>query len=176
MAPISEAMRSVEVKHELRDPALAEAILRRLGAMHVSTCEQTDTYFRVTDGRLKKREAPGEPTEWIFYHREDTTRPRVSRFAIYSHAEAMGRFGSRGLPAWRVVRKRRSLWLRGPVRVHVDRVRGLGDFVEFEAMVTKRQPPTECARLVEEVRSRFLPLLGEAVSRSYSDLVDVEAA
>ncbi|VAX40118.1 hypothetical protein MNBD_PLANCTO03-1518, partial [hydrothermal vent metagenome] len=52
-------MHNVEYKAELRDMAMAKATCRAVGASHIITLEQTDTYFRVPSGRLKRRECPG---------------------------------------------------------------------------------------------------------------------
>lgn len=169
-------MQNVEYKCELRDPDIAVAVCRRLGANHVGTLAQTDTYFRIPDGRLKRRETVGEPVEWIFYSREDASRPRLSKFIIYSEAEAKARYGEMPLPVWLVVKKARELWLKGGVRIHLDNVEGLGRFLEFEAMVSRRHDVATCHRAIEELRQAFGPALGEAISCSYSDLLEAESA
>ena len=53
-------MQNVEYKCELRDPELVRGVCARTGATHVGTVRQLDTYFRIPDGRLKKRETEGE--------------------------------------------------------------------------------------------------------------------
>jgi len=168
-------MQNIEFKCELRDRELADAVCRRLGAVHVATLEQTDTYFRIPDGRLKRRECVGEPTEWIFYSRDDMSRPRVSRFTLYTDEEARERFGERPLPVWVVVSKTRDLWLKGAVRIHLDRVDGLGEFFELEAMVSKKHNAARCQKSIEEMRAAFGPALGEPISQSYSDLIAAES-
>ena len=167
-------MQNVEYKCELRDPDLAAVVCRRLGASHVGTLVQTDTYFRVPDGRLKRRETVGEPVEWVFYDRDDSSRPRLSRFAIYSDTEAKARYGAAPLPVWIVVKKTRDLWLKGAVRIHIDHVEGLGRFLELEAMVSRRHDAAACHRAIEELRHAFGPALGEPISSSYSDLAAAE--
>ncbi|MFT3685286.1 MAG: CYTH domain-containing protein [Phycisphaerales bacterium] len=67
-------MTNIEFKAELRDPELARTLLRKIHATPIDTLEQTDTYFRLSDGRLKKRETKGAPTEYIFYNRENAPR------------------------------------------------------------------------------------------------------
>ena len=44
--------------------------------------------MRVTNGRLKRRECPGEPTEVIFYERPNKSGPRLSNFTIYTEEQA----------------------------------------------------------------------------------------
>lgn len=170
-------MHNVEFKCELRDPDLARAIILRHGATFIGTLEQTDTYFRIPSGRLKKREQPGEPTEFIFYDRENRTRPKLSHFRIYSEAEALERFGTSPLPVWIVVRKRRDLYLLGNVRLHVDQVDGLGFFLELEALVSTSTNVARCHASIAELREMLRPALGEAIAVGYSDLLaqDVES-
>ncbi len=90
-------MHNIEFKAELRDLIAARQQCKLLGASRMGILRQTDTYFRLAEGRLKRREAPGEPTEWIFYHRRDIVRPRMSDYAILSDSQARRRWGSQSL-------------------------------------------------------------------------------
>lgn len=169
-------MHNVEYKAELRDASMARAVCQTLGASFIITLRQTDTYFRVPSGRLKRRECEGEPTEWIFYDRRDEARPRLSCFTIYSESEARERFGVGPLPELVVVRKRRELYLLENIRIHLDEVAGLGRFIEFEALVSPGFPVATCHAAVDRMRAAFGPALGEPLSVSYSDLLLQEGA
>lgn len=169
-------MQNVEFKAELRDPALARTIARSIGAAFVGTLSQTDTYFRVPDARLKKREVPGGPAEYIFYNRGHRTRPKLSSFTIYSEAQALERFGTTPLPVWLVVRKSRDLYMHQGVRIHLDRVEGLGDFVEFEAPVTAERNLGACHAAMDELRAAFQPAMGEPIADGYADMMAQDAA
>lgn len=164
-------MQNVEFKCELRDPALARIIAAQIGARHVGLLKQIDTYYRVPDGRLKKRECEGEPTEFIFYHRLNRSRPKLSHFTIYSAEEARARFGEKELPSWVVVTKQRDLWMYAGVRLHIDRVEGLGSYFEAEALVTPAQHVGRCHEAIADVRKHFAPALGELIATSYCDLL-----
>ena len=164
-------MENVEYKAGLRDPDLARIVIRHHKAVHVADLEQVDTYFRVPDGRLKKRECEGEPTEWIMYHRSNAVTPRLSEFTIYGEEEALERFGQVPLPVLTVVKKRRSLWLYRNVRIHIDEVEGLGNFFELEAMVTPTIGRDACLEVVEFLRDTLQMALGEPISDSYSDMM-----
>lgn len=163
-------MQNLELKLECRDPGLARAICISYGATFIGTLDQTDTYYRLPQGRLKKRECPGEPTEFIFYDRADAARPRLSSFTIYSEAEARTRFGRHPLPVWVVVKKRRELFIVGNVRIHLDSVEGLGDFVEFEALVSGDHSAPKCHAAIAALRETLAPVLGEPISAGYSDM------
>src|SRR5690606_34641232 len=124
-------MRNVEYKAELRDPVLARAICHSLGALHEADLHQTDPYFNVADGRLKRRDTVGDPARYIFYSRPNRIEPRISHYVVYNEAEARERFGASPLPVWVIVRKIRSLYLLENVRIHIDEVHHLGHFLEL---------------------------------------------
>lgn len=165
-------MLNVEFKAELRDLALARTICRAIKATHIATLRQTDTYYRVTSGRLKKRECEGEPVEIIHYDRANRAQPKLSYFNVYSERQARERFGEQELPIWLVVRKTRELYLLDAVRIHLDRVDALGDFIEFEAIVSRTQNVAKCHRDLASLRERLAPALGEPIAASYSDMLD----
>jgi adenylate cyclase, class 2 len=164
-------MHNVEFKAELRDLPVAAAICRKLDAMHIGVLEQTDTYYRVANGRLKKRETVGERTEYIFYDRPDRISPKLSHFTIYSEREALERFGRRPLAEWVVVRKKRDLYLLRGIRIHLDSVEGLGDFIEFEALVSPEQNVVRCHKQIAALRKEFAPAMGEAIASGYVDML-----
>jgi adenylate cyclase len=132
--------RNVEIKAKVAD---LEAIERRTQALADTgpiVLEQEDTFFACGHGRLKlRRFGNAEGAELIYYERPASTGPKESKYLIHRTAEPAqlnavlaAALGIRG-----VVRKRRTLYLIGPTRVHLDRVEGLGDYVELEVV---RQP------------------------------------
>lgn len=169
-------MQNLEFKAELMDISLARLGLRSLGARRTAMIEQADTYFRVPNGRLKRREASidgtPEPAEFIFYERHDRPQPRISRFEIMGEDVAAERFGAGPLPVWLRVDKSRELWMYEQVRVHLDDVKDLGRFFEIEAIVTPKQNIARCHEIVNEIRTALSPALGEAVGVGYADLIE----
>ena len=164
-------MQNVESKAELKDIALARTICRVIGATHIADLHQTDTYYRLPDARLKKRETDGEPTEWILYDRPNQVGAKLSTFHIYSEDEAAERFGEHPRRPWVVVRKLRELWMYDDVRIQLDDVEGLGTFLEFEALISARRKKVEAEDAVMYLRREFNTALGEPVAASYSDLL-----
>ncbi len=164
-------MQNIELKAELRDIETARAVCRSVGAQRIGTLRQTDTYYMLADGRLKKREAPGEPTEWIFYHRPDSILPRKSSYTILSEDQARVRWGTQSLRTWVTVVKTRELWMVDNIRIHLDTVDELGTFLELEGMVSEQYDASDCQQAVVDLRSEFMPILGEMISVGYSDLL-----
>ena len=68
-----------------------------------------------------------------------------------------------------VVKARRLFFWKG-VRIHLDRVEGLGDFIEFEAVIGEDLDRGSAGRLVEELRHAFGIEDGRLLSGSYCDL------
>lgn len=164
-------MRNVELKCELRDPKRARRVCRELGAKPAGTLHQIDTYFRVAEGRLKRRECTGRADEWIVYRRPDQGEAKLSRYEILDEAAAQSRFAVRHLSVWLEVDKQRELWLIEGVRIHLDQVKHLGWYFEIEAVVGRGREIAVCERLVESLRAAFAPTLGKAIAGGYSDLL-----
>lgn len=172
-------MRNIEFKAELRDPELARAIAREIGASLIVKVQQTDTYFNVTTGRVKKRESVAidravsvpEPVEYIVYNRSNRVDTRASDFTILTENEMRERFGQASLPVWLTVSKIRELWIWKSVRIHLDKVNHLGWHFEIEALVPRSEDESEARERADQIRATFLPALGEPVSGSYSDLI-----
>lgn len=172
-------MKNIEYKAELRDPDLARAIAREIGANCIVKVQQTDTYFNVVTGRLKKREAVAldravatpEPVEYIIYERADRVDPRPSDYSILTEPELRLRYGLAPLPVWLTVSKIRELWMWRSVRIHLDKVDHLGWFFEIESLVREPADERHARLLADQIRVTFAPALAEPVAGSYSDLL-----
>jgi adenylate cyclase, class 2 len=164
-------MENVEFKAELLNLETARAICARLGARHQGLLRQRDTYYRLSGQRLKRRECPGRPAEWIRYGRPDVAGPRVSEYELFSDGEAAARMGTDPGQPWATVAKVRDLYLLANVRIHLDEVEGLGSYLEFEAMVVGDHDRANCERAVENLRGAFASVLGRAVAVGYADLL-----
>lgn len=168
-------MQNVDFKCELRDPGLARLALKRFGAVCATTVHHRDTYYRVPDGRLMRREAEGEPVEFVLYHRVDRAHPTISRFSIFTEDEARLRYGTRELPVWVEVTKDREIWLVDNARVHIDRVDGLGWFMEIDVLVSRDFHIGKCHDLIGRIRESLAPCLGGLIATSYADMVASES-
>ena len=169
----SDMRRNIELKARCANLADAEATCRRLGARFRWTRRQTDTYFATAAGRLKLRvEEPGGAV-LVEYHRPDAPEARESRYRltpVENPGEALAALSRRHGVVARVV-KRRTLYVLGNVRIHLDRVEGLGDFIEFEAVLPDERADDAASR------AAIARLVGEfAISRedlcptSYCDM------
>ena len=120
---------------------------------------QRDTFFVVPDQQvganwLKLREVNGRRAELISYRRSSDAAPRVSDYDVVTVEDptTWKRLLTRALGEDRVVEKERTLWLYENTRIHLDRVNGLGDYVELETVIQRQseeEARVETRRLME---------------------------
>lgn len=170
--------RNIEIKARIEK---VEALLPRaqgLAGRPAELIEQDDTFFRVPHGRLKLRQFADGRGELIHYQRPDAVDAKASDYVRVpvpdpaAMREALTRAcGLRGR-----VRKQRWLLLVGQTRVHLDRVEGLGDFMELEVVL--REGQTDAAGVaVADALMRQLGLEGaERLAGAYLDLLAARGA
>jgi len=140
------------------------------GARSEGDIHQVDTYFKVAKGRFKLRVCePGE-TYLVHYHRENRPEARASDYRIEPvHAHIRGIL-SQALGILAEVVKVRTLYLWENVRIHLDRVEGLGDFIEFEAVLVESDSEEEGFRKVKRLRNLFQLDEEDLIEGSYLEM------
>jgi adenylate cyclase class 2 len=169
--------RNLELKARDLDPARSGQVCQELGAEDKGTLIQRDTYFEVPRGRLKLREEPGAVPHLIAYERPDLTGQKESRYRLIEVREPIEMKGALAsvLGVEVVVSKTRRLFIFKGVRIHLDRVEDLGDFIEFEGLVADDGDPSGFAELLEDLRRTFGIRDADLLRGSYSDLVRAAA-
>jgi adenylate cyclase class 2 len=163
--------RNVELKARDPDPDASLKICRALSADDHGEISQRDTYFEVASGGLKLREErPGRP-HLIQFERTDEPQQRESRYRIVEVddgavlcAALAAAIGIRG-----VIAKRRRLFLWRNVRIHLDTVAQLGDFIELEAVAPAGSDLTAEHRLIEELRDALAITDERLVALGYAE-------
>ena len=110
----------------------------------------------------------------IHYHRGDIAGPKTSHYTIAPTSDPDGpeRRSSRSvLGVLGVVRKRRWLYMVGQTRVHLDRVEGLGEFVELEVVLRPDQAEGEGVAIAQGMMARLGIAEGQLVEVAYIDLM-----
>jgi predicted adenylyl cyclase CyaB len=165
--------RNIEIKARVADmPALSAraAAIADSGPVQIP---QDDTFFRCDNGRLKLRVFDDGHGELVFYRRPDGQGPKVS-FYVLSPTDSPDTLrealtlanGQEG----RVV-KHRTLFLVGRTRVHLDQVRGLGDFMELEVVLADDEPIEDGVREAHELMARLGIGADALVEGAYHDLL-----
>jgi adenylate cyclase class IV len=165
--------RNLEIKAIDPDPPATLQAALALGAEDAGWLAQRDTYFHAVQGRLKLREAPPEPAELIAYARAELAGPKVSLYRVVPvfDAPALVDALTDALGVRVVVEKARRLLLWRNVRIHLDRVEGLGEFVELEAVAASPGGLEVERDRVEQLRAALGIADEHLVARGYADLL-----
>lgn len=165
--------RNLELKARDRDPARSLEVCGELGAEDKGTLVQQDTYFELSRGRLKLREEPDAIATLNAYERPDLAGNKESRYRLVEVPEpAELRAALASVLGIRiVVSKTRRLFLHEGVRIHLDRVEGLGDFIEFEGVAVDGDDPARFTTLLDDLRGSFGIRDEDLLRESYSDLL-----
>jgi len=168
-------------------PARLDAIQNQLVStgVRLSAMRQRDTYFAVAHGRLKVRQIVSETgdatAELIAYSRPDQAGPRWSTYHRVpvdpEQAAALIAALTASVGLRRVVAKQRVVGLLQRTRVHLDRVDGLGAFIELETVVEAGERDVAAAESAEIAASIGIDLeRDEIVAGSYAELLAPEPA
>jgi homotetrameric cytidine deaminase len=170
--------RNVELKARDPEPERSLERARALGAEDRGELRQRDTYFAAARGRLKLREQEPGGAELIAYERADAARARQEsryRIAPVADPDALREALDAALGTVVVVDKRRRLLEWRGVRIHLDRVERLGDFVELEGVADAESDLAREAELVAQLRAD-LGIEDDAIEATgYADLLEAAA-
>jgi predicted adenylyl cyclase CyaB len=169
-----EPRRNIELKGRDADPKRSLALCESLGAENRGVLRQRDTYFNASRGRLKLREERGHTPQLIAYQRADLTDERTSRYRLVEivEPEELKAALATTLGVKAVVAKERRLFIwEGNVRIHLDAVEFLGDFIEFEAVAADGSDLEVERAQARQLRDAFEIGDTDLVAGSYCDLV-----
>lgn len=169
---------NIELKARAHDVAKLIEAATRLSDSPPVRLDQDDTFFATRSGRLKLRvigstDGGGRRGELIFYRRADAPGPRESAYIIASAPEpdSLRDILATALGIAGRVRKRRTLYLAGQTRIHIDDVEGLGAFVELETVLRPGQRNEEGAAITGRVAAALGIQETDLVDRAYVDLL-----
>ncbi|CCF96181.1 MULTISPECIES: class IV adenylate cyclase [Ralstonia solanacearum species complex] len=165
--------RNVEIKARVRDVAALTARAAALAEAGPEHIEQDDTFFACAHGRLKLRQFSPERGQLIHYFRSDVAGPRLSDYHIVPTAapDALRETLAAALGATGRVVKTRRLYRAGQTRIHVDAVRGLGDFVELEVVLRDDQSEDDGTRIARALMSSLGIAEADLLDVAYVDLL-----
>lgn len=168
-----EMARNIEVKARIDS---VESLLPRVKAIAdhgPAEILQDDTFFSCPNGRLKLRVFSDTDGQLIFYQRPDSAGPKESFYAISPTASpntlrevlslAYGQGGR--------VRKHRTLFMVGRTRVHLDRVDGLGHFLELEVVLSEGESAEAGIEIVHELLAKLGISPLQLIKGAYIDLL-----
>jgi predicted adenylyl cyclase CyaB len=165
--------RNIEIKARIENVASLTPSVAALATEGPVEIAQDDTFFNCVTGRLKLRAFSNDSGELIFYRRVNQAGPKES-FYIRSPTHspetlreslslAYGQIGR--------IRKYRTLFMVGRTRVHLDRVEGLGHFLELEVMLVDDESADAGIREAGELMDRLGIKSTQLIEGAYLDLL-----
>ncbi|KAM3927528.1 uncharacterized protein RB166_010189 [Leptodactylus fuscus] len=167
--------RNVEVKARIHDWERTFQVCKQLSESNGEKIIQRDVFFNTTQGRLKLRDFQDGNGQLIYYERPDQLGPKLSNYSISNTADPHGleavltqALGVRGK-----VEKERFLFMVGQTRIHLDRVKDLGDFVELEVVLKESQTAQDGDLIAQELMNSLKIAQDNLLTGAYMDLLQV---
>lgn len=164
---------NIEIKAYCTNPDRIEQFLIAEKADYKGLDHQIDTYFNIPEGRLKLREGNIE-NSLIYYKRDNISGPKKSQVQLYKTQPGSGlkEVLLQALGTKIIVDKKRKIYFIENIKFHIDQVKGLGSFVEIEAIdkqgtIGQTKLEAQCARYI----TKFGIKKNDLISHSYSDLL-----
>ncbi len=165
--------RNVEIKARIASVAALAREVAVFASEGPILIVQDDTFFVCPSGRLKLRAFSAREGELIFYRRADQEGPKESFYVRTPTSEPDSlrqtlalAYGEAGR-----VRKRRTLFLVGRTRVHLDVVENLGEFLELEVVLREDELLAAGVSEARELMQRLGVGSAQLVDRAYVDLL-----
>jgi predicted adenylyl cyclase CyaB len=166
-------MQNIEIKAKYSNLSKAKLIAQEIGACFEGAQHQLDTYFNVKEGRLKLREIFSQESQLIFYVRPNETGVKLSEYVIYpvQNADHLKYILKSALGVKQIVEKQREIYLYEEIRIHLDQVKHLGNFLEFEGVISSSSDEDKVKAKVEMLVSFFHIPPSDFTAPSYSELM-----
>jgi predicted adenylyl cyclase CyaB len=165
--------RNIEIKARVENVAFLAPKVAALATEGPLEIAQDDTFFHCENGRLKLRAFSNDAGELIFYRRVNQPGPKESFYLRSSTSSpellretlslAYGQIGR--------IRKYRTLFQIGRTRVHLDRVEGLGHFLELEVALVDDESAEQGIREASDLMDQLGIQPEQLIEGAYLDLL-----
>lgn len=165
--------RNIEIKARIDSVEALAARAIAIASEGPIEIRQDDTFFACPSGRLKLRAFSDDVGELIYYRRANRHGPKES-FYVRSPTSSPATlresltlaYGQAGR-----VRKHRTLFLVGRTRIHLDRVEGLGDFLELEVVLDEGEATEVATREADDLMATLGVGRSQFIDCAYVDLL-----
>lgn len=166
--------RNIEIKARIENLASLTAKVAEIADQGPFEVVQDDTFFKCENGRMKLRIITDTKGELIFYRRQNQAGPKESSYEIYPTSSpdvlrdvlalACGTIGH--------VCKHRTVFMAGRTRIHLDKVEGLGHFLELEVALVDGETNGEGIAVVYDLLEKLGIHQDKLVAESYLDMLN----
>ena len=159
---------NLELKIKVNSHKQIESVLKKSGAEFKGILKQKDVYYKTKSGLLKLR-IEGKSFTLIKYLRDE----KGKRWSNYELLDLRGKNPEKYLESILniedVVEKKRKLYLYNNTRVHLDEVKGLGNFLELETLLVAGK--SDATRRFDFVKQMLGIENHEQIRKSYRNLI-----
>jgi len=130
--------RNYEIKVPVTNIKLAKwktgSYIRKFDNRHHLVEMQKDIYYKVPGERMKLRIINNKSGNLIYYNRDEKDVKRISKYILAKaeNPQELDEILRKFFKILVVVSKTRDIYIADNIRIHLDNVEGLGDFIEFE--------------------------------------------
>lgn len=164
---------NIELKARCADLNAFEERVKQLPHTFNGLDNQIDTFYHVPKGRLKLRESSLYGNFLIPYVRSDHSGPKRSDYSLLpvSDVPATKRLLNKMFDILITIKKIRKIYLYENVRIHLDQVTGLGNFIEFEAVVESEDVILANRQKIDELIDYFSLRKKDFIPNAYADML-----
>lgn len=169
--------RNIEIKARIQSVEQLKQVAASLSGSDPVEILQDDSFFTCEAGRLKLRAFADGTGILIFYQRADEKGPKESFFttAPTQAPDALRDTLSLAYGQSGRVRKHRTLFTIGRTRIHLDRVEGLGDFLELEVVLAEGEATERGTQEAYATMEKLGVHRSQLVETAYVDLLATRA-
>ncbi len=170
---ITMRLKNIEFKAKIDDEKKMLSLIDKLSPEYLGEDIQIDTYYDISNGRLKLRRGNIE-NSLIFYKRNEERELKQSDIILYRHIPdpSLEMLLKEMYDIKVIVKKRRKIFFVEHVKIHLDEVDSLGTFIEVEVIDSNNSKTiSELEEKCEYYKKYFKISDSQIVNASYSDLI-----
>ena len=165
-----------EFKAVCKDLSASEKKLQLLHPQFIGEDHQQDTYFNIPKGRLKLRVGKIE-NALIYYERQDVAEAKLSEIILYKTEDIseLKKILVKMHGIKTVIEKIRRIYYLDNVKFHFDKVKGLGCFIEVEAIDSDGTRDIDTLKQQCDAYAKVLNIQKtDFIGSSYSDMPELK--
>jgi predicted adenylyl cyclase CyaB len=169
--------RNIEIKARIGNVDALLPKVRAIADQGPFEIIQEDIFLACATGRLKLRIFSKEQGELIYYRRSDRQGPKESFYirSPTSDPDSLRQALTLAYGETGRVQKHRTLYMVGRTRIHLDKVTGLGHFLELEVVLEAHEPSAVGVQEANDLLLRLGVESSQLIEGAYVDLLAVAA-
>ncbi len=164
---------NIEIKAHCTNLNIIRDLLKKKNTRFIGEDHQIDTYFNTPNGRLKLRQGNIEKC-LIYYQRENSAEAKQSNVILYHPNENiidLKQLLIASLGIKQIIDKKREIYVIDNIKFHLDKVSGLGTFIEIEAIGESDEDISKLQEQIEYYIKYLLIKKEDLLANSYSDML-----